>query len=427
MKKFLSVFLTVLLLSVLLSPAAVFPACAVTDGIFSFFAENGTATLTKVDPSATGHITVPDRFLSYPVDAIKEGAFEDCGGITEITFGQYVRIVQEGAFSGCTSIKKVYFNAEELSSLGKTRSALAECSSLETVVIGGTVTGLPQKAFSQCSALKSVTLPESLETIGDGAFEDCGALTEAVLPQSVRVIGKSAFSGCKALSKIDFPGLKKIEDSAFSGCVALSSVSLPEGLETLGNSVFSGCSSLKTATLPDSVASVGGSVFAGCSSLENITAPFIGKSSASRITSHIGYFFGAEKAEQNANFVPKSLKKVTLTKSGAKENAFLGCEGIEVSDVKPNAAVSSRAPEMNSLETKPTSSEEAPTSSVEDVSSTYLPTVSTEDEKMEEKPASSKISNTRIYIAAAILLVAAVGVILLLTTGKKEVKQEAEK
>ena len=426
MKKFLSVFLTVLLFSVLLAPTAVFPVGAVTDGIFSFFAENGTATLTKVDPSATGHITVPDRFLSYPVDAVKEGAFEDCGGITEITFGQYVRIVQEGAFSGCTSLKKVCFNAEELSSLGKTRSAFAECPSLEAVVIGGTVTGLPQRAFSQCSALKSVTLPESLEKIGDEAFKDCAALAEIALPQSVREIGKEAFAGCKALSKVEFPAVKTIKDSAFSGCVSLPAVTLPDELETIGNSVFSGCSALKTATLPDSVVSVGNSVFSGCSSLESLTSPFIGKAAASRITSHIGYFFGAEKAEQNVMFVPESLKRVTLTKSGAKENAFLGCEGIEVSNIKPNENVSSRAPTENSSKSEAPSSSAAPTPS-EEPSSSVKPIVSTEDEKRDEKTDSPKISNTRIYIAAAILLVTAVGVILLLTTGKKAPEKGAEK
>ena len=57
-------------------------------------------------------------------------------------------------------------------------NAFRDCSSsLESVVIGNSVTSIGQQAFENCSSLTKVTIPDSVTSIGFQAFENCSSLT----------------------------------------------------------------------------------------------------------------------------------------------------------------------------------------------------------------------------------------------------------
>ena len=52
------------------------------------------------------------------------------------------------------------------------------CSSLESVVIGDSVTSIGESAFRGCSSLESVVIGDSVTSIGSSAFSSCDSLRD---------------------------------------------------------------------------------------------------------------------------------------------------------------------------------------------------------------------------------------------------------
>ena len=103
------------------------------------------------------------------------------------------------AFSSCSSLESVIIG-NSVTEIGN--SAFSSCSSLEFVTIGNSVTEIGNRAFSSCSSLASVVIPNSVTGIGPDTFSDCHALTSVTIPNSVRIIGPDAFSGCTHVKQI---------------------------------------------------------------------------------------------------------------------------------------------------------------------------------------------------------------------------------
>lgn len=83
--------------------------------------------------------------------------------------------------------------------LGKTqleRSAFADCSALEKVVLPDGITTIPEYAFTMCKSLKEINIPDTVTCIKGGAFESNENLKELFIPDSVINIAHDAFEGC---------------------------------------------------------------------------------------------------------------------------------------------------------------------------------------------------------------------------------------
>ena len=90
---------------------------------------------------------------------------------------------------------------------------------------------------------------------------------------------------------------------------------------------FLECDNLTSINIPDSVTSIGDSAFGGCNNLQEITLPFVGRSKTK--DTFLGYLFGASESTENSKYVPKSLKKVTITKATSiGAFAFSGCSSL---------------------------------------------------------------------------------------------------
>jgi hypothetical protein len=146
-------------------------------------------------------------------------------------------------------------------------------TSLTSVTIPNSVTGIGVNAFYDCTSLTNVTIGDGVTNIGAGAFSDA-ALTGVTIPNSVTSIGESAFGACFGLASVTIGnGVTSIGSNAFSGCDQLTSVTIPNSVTSIGKGAFLGCSSLTGVTIGNSVNSIGDGTFLGCSGLTSVTIP----------------------------------------------------------------------------------------------------------------------------------------------------------
>ncbi len=214
-------------------------------------------------------------------------------------------------------------------------------SNVRSIYVPDTVKSIGFAAFKECSALQLIRLP----FIGDGAENthvgyvfgadkyDKNALN---IPTSLEMIvigegedsvSERAFYGVKSVEAIVLLGVRSIGKFAFYECDQLCYISLPDTLESIGDYAFSTCQSLSKIELPKNVKSVGFGAFYRCRSMCDMTLSVIGDGNKN---THIGYIFGAEVADWNEDFVPASLKRVTLldTCTRIENKAFANCDGI---------------------------------------------------------------------------------------------------
>ncbi|MDY2628249.1 MAG: leucine-rich repeat domain-containing protein [Lachnospiraceae bacterium] len=235
-------------------------------------------------------ITLPDSLIS-----IGGYAFVNAG-LKEIIVPDRVEKVMGSAFQDCEKLERAVigngaiFSSEE----GTISNIFDGCTNLRSVVIGNSVTEIPNSMFSNLKYLTDVQLGSGIKTIGKNAFYNCTALPEIVVPGNVETIGESAFYNCSSLTKVTLPdSLKTIGKNAFWMCTELTNVVMGNSVETIEYYAFHDCGKLEEITLPGSliniggyafvntglkeivlpanVSSVGNSAFYGCSSLGAIT------------------------------------------------------------------------------------------------------------------------------------------------------------
>ncbi len=184
------------------------------------------------------------------------------------------------------------------------------CSSIKTVVIEGSVTGIGGYAFYNCTGLTSVTIPIGVTSIGDDAFYGCSALKSVTIPDSMISIGNTAFYGCNALTAVTIPAsVSSIGIRPFSSCSSLKSIDvdsantsytsiegvlydkaitkliqypankadaeyvIPDSVTSIGNEAFRSAKNLTKVMIPASVTDTGtfpSPVFYLCDNLESI-------------------------------------------------------------------------------------------------------------------------------------------------------------
>lgn len=154
-------------------------------------------------------------------------------------------------------------------------------STLTSVTIPSSVTGICCYAFDDCSGLTSIAIPSSVTNITNHAFAGCNGFTSigvvgsgasVEIPSSVTNIGSYAFTVCRGLTSIDIPGsVTSIDNGAFFHSTSITSCTMGNGVTTIGFSAFEGCSGLTSIEIPASVTSIGDQAFYECSGLTSIT------------------------------------------------------------------------------------------------------------------------------------------------------------
>ncbi len=106
MKKFLSVFIILLLILGCVSVGASADETSFRCGEFTYILENGEATIVDCETEKE-HLIVPDTLDGYKVTAISKRAFEGLNSIIKVTIGENVKRIGEYAFFDCCNLKTV--------------------------------------------------------------------------------------------------------------------------------------------------------------------------------------------------------------------------------------------------------------------------------------------------------------------------------
>jgi len=177
------------------------------------------------------------KSISFPstLKQLFREAFEDCDSLTEFylqTIDTWIDLESLGVYQGeyvdyedtCYSNKHLLGGNSEPKNLyvkGKKvtdvvipagKSYLVEymfySTTIESVVIPGSVAIVPEYAFSNCTSLERVVIGPEHEDINEYAFKGCKNLKTITLPDSMYYIGENAFAGCEDLSKVYYGGSK---------------------------------------------------------------------------------------------------------------------------------------------------------------------------------------------------------------------------
>lgn len=201
-----------------------------------------------------GELVIP----SY-ITKIGASAFEDCKGITSLTF--------EGADGGTSSLTEIGENAF-YNCIGITNS----------LVFPSTLTILNEYAFYNCCKLTGVTLNEALNKIGARCFSHCSKLTGIIIiPYGIEETEEYIFYDTgiqslvfqtKLINNVSV-GCKTIGISSFGECIYLTSITFPNTLKTIGKESFYRLGGYRSITLsfPDSLEDIGSNAFRLCSKL----------------------------------------------------------------------------------------------------------------------------------------------------------------
>ena len=238
-------------------------------------------------------------------------------------------------------------------------------------------------AISCDAGITLLMLTDGIRGIADNAFKDRFGVISITIPSSVANIGDYAFSGCTAeIIWEDEPTIQKIGELSFAG-YAGTTLTIPSGVTSIGSSAFSGCTAEiiwgdnpsiqqigdhafagyagTTLIIPDSVTSIASGALSGCSVLESITIPFVGgsagKTSSDTYQYPFGYIFGTSSytggtavrqyyygsstssITSTTNYIPYSLRSVTVTGGNILQGAFNNCSML-TSITIPDSATS---------------------------------------------------------------------------------------
>ncbi len=242
----------------------------------------GGAEVTCVGKNAFSGKNVRALYIPDSVVSIEKSALEGIPGLATLRLP--VLGDGENAYFG------YLFGADSYE-----KNAVKVPATIELVMLGDKITEISDNAFAGCKGIGAVIFSDSIERIGKFSFYECQDLVYTNLGR-VKSIGDYAFGYCTSLFKIDIFAEESVGLGALYECSALRYL----GLEVIGKS-----------------------------NTEN---------------RYIGHIFGAESADHNDEFVPKSLYGVgILNCKEIPDRAFAGCSYIGMIEIRDVESIGVRA------------------------------------------------------------------------------------
>ena len=270
---------------------------------------------------------------------VASAAFNECYGLTSVTFPAGVTGLCEGAFLRCDGLSAVRL-PDGLISIGD--SAFSHCTGLMDVSIPDSVTYIGYGAFEDSGIYNAFNfdgnvfyidnalirasenlsgeyaIKEGTTAIAEAAFANARELTDVVVPNSIKVIARRTFDECVSLRKVVLSdGLKEIGDRAFFNCCKLTDLTIPSSVTEIGTVAFYS-TALERVDLPQNLTVISHGLFEN-SSLKEINIP--------ETVTYIGFEAFAD-SELKSVYIPASVEKI-------EDDAFGGRYSLEKITVSP--------------------------------------------------------------------------------------------
>ena len=270
MKKFFSIFLSLLMVTSVITTVPVTVSAASVDDLTFELNDDGTMyQVAMCDRGASGDIVIPKIYNGLPVTRIGMGAFLNCWDITSVKIPDSVTWIGESAFQNCNNLTSITIpNSVKVID----RNAFWGCEYLDSVYISDLANwcdiyfknfdsnpiSYAEKIYINGILTTDIVIPNDVTRIRSYAFYDCSILTSIIISDSVTWIGSSAFEGCTGFVSVTIPdSVTSIGDEAFYGCTNLTSIKFPNSVTSIGDEAFYGCINLTSIKIPNSVTSIG--------------------------------------------------------------------------------------------------------------------------------------------------------------------------
>lgn len=213
---------------------------------FAYIRENLTA-LEVLDLSGTDLTVFPDRALAFYDDANTT--------LKEVTLPEGLTSIEDAAFANCTALTRLDVPAT-VTELGRW---ILENTKVSSFTIPEGVAEIPASCFYGTD-ITSIVVPASVTSIGDWAFEGSDRLQSVVIEGDVTEIPEGCFIYISSLTSVTIPAsVQKIGADAFNQC-KIASLTLPASLEVIGARAFSN-NGITQLTIPDKVTTIANAAF----------------------------------------------------------------------------------------------------------------------------------------------------------------------
>ena len=340
-----------------------FSVSAENEGYYTYTVENNEATITDVDESVNGDITIPSTLGGYIVRHIGNSAFAWCENIESITILTGITTIGDQAFVNCFELKNVkiadsvtyidqtafpnnrsivkfevdatneHYSSDEYGVLfnkAKTHILKYPIGNKRTsYTIPDSVVSIGWCAFEN-TCLESIVIPDNVLSIGMYAFEHSN-LSNITIGKGLRDIGEEAFACCKKLVSFDVDENNTTYSSDETGALfnkdktqliqypignTTPSYDIPDSVTTIREWAFARCEGLKSITIPDSVIIIKWCAFSECTNLSDVT---IGNN--------------VKTIGSSAFFKCKSLEHITISDSVETIGSLAFYECINLEDI----------------------------------------------------------------------------------------------
>ena len=291
--------------------------------------------LTNAFGDLPSKVEIPARYEGLPVKEIGEQAFFKKRNIKRIDLPEGITKIGKYAFSCMTSLEEVFFNEGVLEICD---NAFAMCENLVEVYLPNTLKTIGISAFGCCKKLAEINVV-NVTLIKNNAFDYCESLKRIVFDKTTeqKKLYGACFKDCTNLEEVVFSSSVVIYDTAFEN-TGIEDLEIPDG-STLSKGCFANCKNLQSLTVGKKVTFSNYAhdysifseyrlekeeIFNGSDNLKTLVLkernPYAIRA-IEKTVEHI-IFDGAESIERNDIYHLSNLRKITLTPSVKKIEAW---------------------------------------------------------------------------------------------------------
>ena len=168
----------------------------------------------------------------------EKGIFENCTALTTVTASAGFKAIGPRTFAGCTALTSLSFLNNNSTSIADIMEGAFEGSGLTAVNLSSftLLTQVGARAFANCSSIETIELGTTVSAIGNEAFINVEKVTELTIPNTITKVGMGAFRGMAGVETLNIgSGLTTVGGAAFAGMKSLTTINNSSAKFSLGS------------------------------------------------------------------------------------------------------------------------------------------------------------------------------------------------